>query len=73
MKILETLQTAQAKKEYRELVQKYHSDVGGDHDIMVDINSAKDAGDEELHKIYQRLMAQKRQQIKPDINRKQMQ
>ncbi len=73
MKILETLQTAQAKKEYRELVQKYHSDVGGDHEIMVDINSAKDAGDEELHKIYQRLMAQKRQQIKPDINRKQMQ
>lgn len=73
MKIVETLQTIQAKKEYRELVQKYHSDIGGDHDTMVDINNAKDEGDEELHKIYQRLMAQKRQQSKPSINKKQMQ
>lgn len=73
MKIVEALQTVQAKKEYRELVQKYHSDIGGDHDTMVDINNAKDEGDEELHKIYQRLMAQKRQQSKPDINKKQMQ
>jgi len=73
MKILETLQTTQAKKEYRELVQKYHSDIGGDHDTMVDINNAKDEGDEELHKIYQRLMTQKRQQSKPNINKKQLQ
>jgi len=73
MKILESLKTLQAKKEYRELVQKYHSDIGGNHEIMVDINSAKDAGDEELHKIYQRLIVQKRQQsIKPD-NKKQIQ
>jgi len=72
MKILEALQTIQAKKEYRELVQKYHSDIGGDHETIVDINNAKDIGDDELHKIYQRLMVQKRQQsIKPD-NKKQM-
>ncbi len=74
MKISEALQTVQAKKEYRELVQKYHSDIGGDHNTMVDINNAKDTGDEELHKIYQRLMVQKRQQsIKPDVNKKQIQ
>ena len=56
MNIDEMLKTQEAKKEYRELVLKYHSDRNPEDDeIIRKINNAKDDGDEALHKIYKEL------------------
>lgn len=56
MKIEEVLQSAAAKKEYRELVLKYHSDRNPKaEEIIRRINNAKDEGDESLHKLYKEL------------------
>ena len=50
------LKTQEAKKEYRELVLKYHSDINpNDDEIIRKVNNAKDEGDESLHKIYKEL------------------
>ena len=69
MKINEALESVRAKQEYRELAQKYHSDKdSGDHDIMVDINAAKDEGDEAIHKLYKKLVNKLKQPHAPIFN-----
>lgn len=69
MKIDEALESVRAKQEYRELAQKYHSDKGsGDHNTMVDINAAKEEGDEAIHKLYKKLINKLKQPHSPVFN-----
>ena len=61
MTILEELSKEDAKRKYRELVLKYHSDRSKDidDDIIKRINNAKDEGDDALNRIYDELTNKK--------------
>lgn len=59
MTLLEMLSRPEVKAMYKELVKKYHPDLGGDQEIMKKINIAKDKGDEEMMKLFKKLKGEK--------------
>ncbi len=54
MKLHELLTSTKAKQQYRELVVKYHTDRGGDEEIIRAVNNAKDDGDEAVSRLYRK-------------------
>jgi len=54
MNLNELLKTELGKKQYRELAMKFHSDLGGDEDLMKQANAAKDSdnGDMMIARLY---------------------
>lgn len=59
MKILESLSSQEAKKKFRELVKKYHPDVGGSTKTTKRITAAKDSGDNALIALHRELTGRK--------------
>lgn len=56
MKLEEMLASPEVKAMYKELVKKYHPDVGGDQEVMKRVNNAKDKGDDEIIDLYNQLV-----------------
>tara|TARA_Y100000310_G_scaffold345026_1_gene461254 strand:- start:81 stop:884 length:804 start_codon:yes stop_codon:yes gene_type:complete len=70
MNILEALSSQEAKKKFRELIKKYHPDIGGDDKTTKRITAAKDSGDNALIALYRELTGKKEEFITKEEDKK---
>ena len=66
MTLVEMLSRPEIKVMYKELVKKYHPDVGGNPEVMKRINIAKDVGDEAMRHIYNELIKKENKKEEKD-------
>ncbi len=65
--LLEEITSPEAKKKFKELVKKYHPDVGGSTETTKKINIAKDKGDRALLRLYKELTGKKIKKEKSEL------